>query len=138
MDISQFFRTFATDFKTTNKTMNYYILTLTATRENQTECISPKLSEYGETENMVSETIGLFDNKENAIKSFYEYYEKENKRHGNNTMIKTYQKGDRINGQIVTIENDECGNTWTTMVNLKTMEVKEIIDIEEEVFANYM
>ena len=117
--------------------MKLYVLTLTATRKNNKEKIYSFVDGFGSMENLVSETIGLFTNKSKALKCFYSYYEKENDNNGENTMINIYQRGDKIEGKIVTKQIDECENELVTMVQLKCMEATDDIDIYEEVCRNY-
>lgn len=118
--------------------MKFYVLTLTATRVNNKENIYPFVNMIGGMENLASEAIGLFTNKSKALKCFYDYYEKENENNGENTMIKIYQRGDKIEGRIVTKQIDECKNEWATMVQLKCMEASDDLDIYEEVCRNYI
>lgn len=118
--------------------MKYYVLTLTATRVNEKEGINPSLSSYGSLDNLASKTIGLFDKKSNALDSFYKYYNDENEKYGENVILKTYQKGDKVEATIVTTEKDECGNLFTTMVNLTSIEVSDCLDIQTQIFGNYV
>ena len=118
--------------------MKLYVLTLTATRVNNKEKIYSFVNGFGLMENLASETIGLFTNKSKALKCFYDYYEKENENNGENTMIKIYQRGDKIEGTIATTQTDECENEWATLVHLKCMETTEDLDIYEEVCRNYI
>lgn len=118
--------------------MKFYVLTLTATRVNNKENIYSFVDMFGSMENLASETIGLFTNKSKALKCFYAYYEKENENNGENTMIKIYQRGDKIEGRIVTKQIDECENEWVTMVHLKCIEATDDLDIYEEVCRNYI
>lgn len=114
-----------------------YVLTLTATMTNHQEKKYPYIQFNGETENLVSKTIGLFNDKEKALTSLYDYYKRENENHGDKSMIKTYQRGDKVNAEVVTLDADECGNEYMTKVELQSMEEMENLDIWDEVCRNY-
>ena len=66
-----------------------------------------------------------------------DYYKRENENHGDKSMIKTYQRGDKVNAEVVTLDADECGNEYMTKVELQSMEEMESLDILDEVCRNY-
>lgn len=115
----------------------FYVLTLTTTMTNRQEKKYPYIQLNGETENLVSKTIGLFNDKDKALASLYDYYKSENENHGDKSMIKTYQRGEKISAEVVTLDADECGNEYMTKVELQSMEEMENLDIWDEVCRNY-
>lgn len=114
-----------------------YVLTLTATIINHQEKKYPYIQFNGETENLVSKTIGLFTDKDKALASLYDYYKREYENHGDMSMIKTYQRGEKLTAEVVTLDADECGNKYMTKVELQSMEEMEKLDIWKEVCRNY-
>jgi len=115
-----------------------YVLTLTATRVNKKDGINPSMDMEMHQHNLASTTIGLFTDKDKALMAFEKYYHEENEVNGENTALKSYQRGNVLRATVVTIQTDEQGNEWGTMVTLNSMEANNDIDILDEVRANYI
>lgn len=99
----------------------YYVITCLSTRRSEDE--RPTLHSDGYNENIQSDLLGVFTNKEQAVNNVKEIAKHFEENWKESVTTRINQKGNIVTAEVYSSTTDLSGNEWITQVFLKTIKV---------------